>query len=104
MLHALIKTGADVGYFLTSNKYEIDFHARLPSGELWLVQVSLDISDETTLAREIRPFANLSPAEAGARKLLISLYSSSSVGVPDEVEHISASEWLLSFETVLAAR
>lgn len=98
VLHALIRAGADIGYFLTPNKYEIDFHARMPSGELWLVQVSLDISDEATLAREIRPFANLSPAEAGARKLLISLYSSSSVDVPDEVEHIPASEWLLGFE------
>lgn len=29
-------------------------------------------------------------------KYLVSLYSSSSVGIPNEVEHIPASEWLFN--------
>lgn len=95
VLHSLLKQGAEVGYFLTENKYEIDFHARMPNGELWLVQVCLDIDDEQTLNREIRPFADLTEHEKDARKMLICLYTHSKAAVPSAIELYSASEWLL---------
>lgn len=96
VLHSLLKRGAEVGYFLTANKYEIDFHARLPNGELWLVQVCLDIDDEQTMAREIRPFTDLSAHEENAKKMLICLYTHSKAEVPGDIELYPASEWLLN--------
>lgn len=95
VLHSLLKQGAEVGYFLTENKYEIDFHARMPNGELWLVQVCLDVDDEKTLNREIRPFADLAEHEKDARKMLICLYTHSKAAVPSTIELYPASEWLL---------
>lgn len=96
VLHSLLKRGAQVGYFLTANKYEIDFHARMPTGELWLVQVCLDIDDAQTLAREIRPFTDLSAHEENARKMLVCLYTHSKAEVPGDIELYPASEWLLA--------
>lgn len=95
VLHSLLKQGAEVGYFLTENKYEIDFHARMPNGELWLVQVCLDIDNEQTLNREIRPFSDLSEHEKDARKILICLYTNTKTAVPSTIELHPASEWLL---------
>lgn len=95
VLNALIKLGAEVGYFLTPHKYEIDFHAQMPNGELWLVQVSLDITDKKTLEREVRPFMDLEADTPHAKKILVSLYSALSMELPSGVEHIAASEWLL---------
>lgn len=100
VLHCLLKQGAEVGYFLTQNKYEIDFHARMPNGELLLVQVCLDIADTQTLARELRPFGDLSSYEQSARKILVSLYSRSGVEIPADIEFYPASEWLLSCSAV----
>lgn len=95
VLHALLHSGADVGYMHTSNGYEVDFYAKMPGGEQWLVQVCLDLTEPKTLARETRALDDAGQTHPNAKKLLISLYSPAVLTLPDTIEHCPASNWLL---------
>ncbi len=50
--------GCKVNYYLTAERYEIDFLAQTPRGHKKLFQVALDIGDPNTLAREERALQN----------------------------------------------
>ncbi len=52
----LARRKAELSYVRTANGFEVDFFARFPTGEQQLVQVCADISDASTLARELRAF------------------------------------------------
>lgn len=95
VLHALLRSGAEVGYVLTTHSYEVDFYARLPDGEQWLVQVCLDVSDSDTLHREIRALNDAGSMWPNAKKHLISLNAPATLGLPDDITHHPASHWFL---------
>jgi predicted AAA+ superfamily ATPase len=50
----LRRRGHDVYYYLTKERYEIDFLSRDKTGKMYLLQVVWDIKDAETLAREQR--------------------------------------------------
>lgn len=96
VLHALLRAGANVGYVRTPGGYEVDFHAALPDGEQWLVQVCLDIGEAATLQREVRALQDARQAWPQARCLLIAQYAPPTVAMPAGIELHRASTWLLS--------
>lgn len=50
----LKRRGDDVYYYLTKDKFEVDFYTRSSDGSLHLYQVAWDVSSKETLAREER--------------------------------------------------
>jgi uncharacterized protein len=62
----LRRRGYEVYYYLTEERYEIDFLARSPENRFYLFQVAWDVSDKETLAREERAL------KAAERELKIS--------------------------------
>lgn len=95
-LHHLLRQGAQVGYVHTPQGYEVDFAARMPSGETWLVQVCLDLNDATTLQREVRALQDTQTDWPHARRMLVSLYAPPVLELPTGIEHHRASTWLLA--------
>lgn len=95
VLHALLRTGAQVGYVLTPGGFEVDFYALLPDGQQWLVQVCSDIGDAATLQREVRALQDAQALWLQARCLLVAQYMPAVVNVPAGVELHRASTWLL---------
>jgi len=61
----LQRLGCKTNYYLTSERYEVDFLAQTPRGQKKLFQVAWDVQDPTTLAREQRAL------EAGKKELQI---------------------------------
>lgn len=95
VLHTLLRSGAQVGYVLTPAGYEVDFHAALPSGEQWLVQVCLDLGDSATLQREVRALQDARQQWPQARCLLVAQQVPPTVALPPGIELHRASHWLL---------
>ncbi|GAA3984051.1 ATP-binding protein [Comamonas faecalis] len=95
VLHALLRLGAQVGYVLTPGGFEVDFHAALPDGEQWLVQVCLDIGDTATLQREVRALQDAQALWPGVRCLLVAQFMPPLVDLPPGIELHRASHWLL---------
>ncbi len=62
VFNELERRGAEVMYVKTAEGFEVDFLARHPDGRQELIQVCADLSDEATLARELRAL------DAGARE------------------------------------
>lgn len=50
----LRRQGCEVYYYLTEERYEVDFLVREATGRLKLVQIAWDTTDKSTLEREIR--------------------------------------------------
>ena len=61
----LKRLGCTVNYYLTSERYEIDFLAQTPQGHKKLFQVVWDMNDPNTMEREKRAF------QAGIKELKI---------------------------------
>lgn len=95
VLHALLRSGAQVGYVITPSGYEVDFHAALPDGAQWLVQVCQDLGDAATLQREVRALQDARQQWPGARCLLIAQHAPATLALPPEIELHRASAWLL---------
>ncbi|MFD2377569.1 DUF4143 domain-containing protein [Ottowia pentelensis] len=95
VLHTLLRSGAQVGYVLTPAGCEVDFHAALPSGEQWLVQVCLDLGDSATLQREVHALQDARQQWPQARCLLVAQQVPPTVALPPGIELHRASHWLL---------
>lgn len=95
VLHELQRRGATVGYMLTPSGYEVDFHAALPDGQQWLVQVCLDVSDADTLQREVRALQDAQQDWPHARMMLVCLSAPPALAVPAPIELHRAVHWLL---------
>lgn len=54
VFNELERRGAEVGYVKTAQGFEVDFHVRHRAAGEALLQVCADVSDEATLARELR--------------------------------------------------
>ncbi len=61
----LKRLGYNINYYLTSERYEIDFLAQTPRGQKKLIQVAWDIEDAKTIKREERAL------ESGKKELNI---------------------------------
>jgi len=95
VLHELLRRGATVGYVLTPSGFEVDFHAALPDGQQWLVQVCLDATDSATLQRELRALQDARQDWPQARMMLVCLSAPPAPDVPDGIELHRAVHWLL---------
>lgn len=96
VLHHLLRQGASVSYVHTPSGYEVDFCAQLPTGETWLVQVCLDLTDTDTLQREVRALQDTPSQWPHARRMLVSLSAPAVLALPPGIEHHRATTWLLS--------
>ena len=98
VLHELHRRGAAVDYVLTPGGFEVDFCARWPEGQVWLVQVCADLSDASTLARELRALEDARASWPQARKMLVALYTPAVANLPPGIELHRATTWLLETE------
>jgi uncharacterized protein len=73
VLIELERRGAEVGYIRTPTGYEVDFHARLPDGATWLLQVCAAAVAPDTLDREVRALAEAATLYPDATPLLLTL-------------------------------
>jgi uncharacterized protein len=71
----LERRGYEVSYVRTKEGFEVDFLARAPGQSPELIQVCLDISDNTTREREARALAGAARELPKARPLLLTLDS-----------------------------
>jgi predicted AAA+ superfamily ATPase len=96
VLIELERRGADVGYVRTTAGYEVDFHARLPNGATWLLQVCAAAVEADTLAREVRALAEAASMYPDAAPLLLTLDAlSPRPALPTPLCWQPASAWLL---------
>lgn len=95
VLLELERLGARIGYLRTASGYEVDFHAALPGGDVWLIQVCADLTSADTLEREVRALVEARGDHPHARCLLLSLDHSAPTGLPDGLQWQSAAAWLL---------
>jgi predicted AAA+ superfamily ATPase len=98
VLHELHRRGAAVDYVLTPGGFEVDFCARWPEGQIWLVQVCADLSDASTLARELRALEDARASWPEARMMLVALYTPAVANLPPGIELHRATTWLLETE------
>lgn len=95
VLHELQRRGAQVGYVLTPSGFEVDFHAVLPDGQTWLVQVCDDLGAPSVLEREVRALLDARSLWPGARAQLIAFHAPAAPTLPAGVELHRAPVWLL---------
>lgn len=92
----LIRRGYEVDYVQTSAGYEVDFMAVQPGRPRLLIQVSVDVHDPQTYAREVRALVAAAKEFRNVQFLLITLESTPpSPGLPDQIAWHCAAEWLL---------
>ena len=66
----LRRAGCDVYYYLTADRYEVDFLVKTPAGKLKLFQVAWNVDNPETLTREKRALAQ-AEKELGVKGVLI---------------------------------
>jgi len=92
----LERRGAEISYVRTQSGFEVDFLASFPDGRRELIQVSSDLSDPGTLARETRALGEAAGEHRKAAQHLISLDSEPPPGLPSDITWHSATTWLLT--------
>ncbi len=93
----LKRRGAELAYLKTTSGYEVDFLARFPDGSTALIQVCQSIDSSDTLTREVRSLQEAASNHPTAKLLLITLESQIPFPkVPDNIQIIPASQWLLA--------
>ena len=97
VLIELLRRGAEVTWVRTPGGFEIDFLARLPCGEMELIQVSTELEDPATVEREFRALVDIRPVYKNARLRLLTLHLETNLNVPKDldVEITPAYEWML---------
>jgi len=96
VLIELERRGAEVGYVRTPSGYEVDFHARMPDGTRWLLQVCATATAADTLERETRSLAEAALLHPDATPLLLTLDLTPPEGIlPEPLRWQSAAAWLL---------
>ncbi|HUZ08212.1 MAG TPA: ATP-binding protein, partial [Candidatus Paceibacterota bacterium] len=96
VLIELERRGAEVGYVRTDEGFEVDFLVRHPAAGMELIQVSADVRNPATFARELRALTEAAKAHPRAvqRLLVLDRDALSGVNAPG-VEVQAAYEWLL---------
>ncbi|MDP2791169.1 MAG: ATP-binding protein [Rectinemataceae bacterium] len=99
VLVELLRRRAEVGYVKTGSGREVDFLARMPSGEIELIQVCADVSNAETAEREFRALIEAAPFYPGAVCRLLTLNRPGSLPeVPQAVLVQPTYEWMLGGE------
>ncbi len=97
VLVELERRGAELGYVKTPSGKEVDFHARLPDGTEWLIQVSTEVSGSNTFQREVASLEEAIQMYPAAKPLLVTLEPiPPDSDLPRNIFWQSACEWLLS--------
>ena len=94
----LERRGAEISYVRTQSGFEVDFLAVFPDGRQELIQVSSDLSDSVTLARETRALTEAAKERRKATRHLLSLDQASPSGLPSGITWHSAATWLLAID------
>jgi predicted AAA+ superfamily ATPase len=93
----LERRGAEVSYVKTAEGFEVDFLARYPDGESELIQVCADLSDPTTLERELRALGAAGAVHRRARQRLLVLdRAAAGRATQTGVDIHPAYEWMLA--------
>ncbi|MDR1279515.1 MAG: ATP-binding protein [Opitutaceae bacterium] len=95
VLVELERRGAETGYLKTAGGNEVDFHVRLPDGEVWLIQVCANTGSPETLAREVRALEEAAAEHPRAAPLLVSMDTQRPAGLPAGIGWQTAAAWLL---------
>jgi predicted AAA+ superfamily ATPase len=97
VLIELQRRRCSVSYVRTPGGFEVDFLARDPAGEQWLIQVCADASDPETAARELRALAEAARQFPLAQQLLLTLNRDGGPAqAPPEVSVQPAYQWMLA--------
>lgn len=97
VFNELARRTADVSYVKTTDGSEVDFLARLRTGEEELIQVCADPSSSDTLRREMRGLdVAAKDHPRAARRLLVLDRDATLVTRAAQVEAVPCYEWLLS--------
>lgn len=94
----LERRGAEISYVRTQSGFEVDFLAVFPDGRQDLIQVSSDLSDSVTLARETRALTEAAKEHRKATRHLLSMDQASPAGLPSGITWHSAATWLLAMD------
>lgn len=96
VLHELERRKAEVGYVKVDGDFEVDFHARFPTGEEELIQVCADLGAPDASNRELRALQEAAKEFPRAKRRVLVLTQDQ---VPAEVEagvEVQATyQWLL---------
>ncbi len=96
VLVELLRRGAEVTWVRTPGGFEVDFLARLPTGETELIQVAATLAGERTAGREFRALADARPLFPDARLRLLTLGEEGAAApAAPGVEVTPAHAWLL---------
>jgi hypothetical protein len=99
VLIELERRGCEVAYVRTKEGFEVDFIARSLLGEWTLLQVCAEISDSTTLEREIRALASAAMEFPVATPIFLTLDSiPPQPDLPAPLRWRSAAAWFLADE------
>lgn len=96
VLHELERRKAEVGYVKVDGGFDVDFHARFPTGEEELIQVCADLAATDTTARELRALEEAAKAYPRAkRRLLVLTHDQVPAELEASVEVQATYQWLL---------
>jgi len=100
VLVELQRRHADVHYVHTKSGREVDFIARLPSGETQLIQVCADLTNKETAEREFRSLIEASSEYPTATRHVLTLNRPGLLpAIPDGILVQAAYEWMLMVST-----
>ncbi len=92
----LERRGCEIGYVRTKSGYEVDFHARTPEGEEWLIQVCTELADAGIHDRETRALVEAAAEQRRATPVLLTLDSMPPQrSLPKAIQWQPAAAWLL---------
>lgn len=91
----LLRRGAEVNYVRNHDGSEVDFLARWPGGQRELIQVCAEVSEASTLEREVRALLNAAADYPGASLTLLTLLPEAVRNVPTQIRVEEAGAWLL---------
>lgn len=92
----LLRQGAEVAYVKTKSGYEVDFLSRDVGGGQALIQVSANIDDSETLAREVRALQEAAAEHPGSRLLLLTASSRLPFPeVPPSIQILPVWQWMM---------
>ena len=96
VLVELLRRRADIHYVRTESGREVDFIARMPSGETHLIQVCADLTNRETAEREFHSLIEAAPEYPTATRRILTLNRPGLLPeIPGGILVQTAYEWML---------